>query len=257
MKARFIFFVLLFTFNILGCKIKKENRKYTTIENNGLTIKGYMISDTIFDDTVLFYNSTGNLFMKEFYANGKLNGVSEEFYPNGKIKMQTMYSNGLKNGLNRYFDSLGKPVYSDYFYYNLPVGPVVYYDSNEVASRFFFISFENRTLLDINYSTWKGVNEFVLNFINYTYELQKTDSVLQASLFLYLIQPPKISTKYSLYKRSKKNVDDQILVLNLSSEFPFHNYTLPILEDDYHYSLQLDIYDSILNKRSIIKREVW
>jgi len=206
---------------------------------------------------VYYYNSTGQLFRKEFYANGKLNDVSEEFYQNGKVKMKTMYSNGLKNGINRYFDSLGKQVYSDYFYYNLPVGPVVYYDSNEIASRFFFISFENRTLLDINYSTWKGVNEFVLNFINYTYEIQKTDSVLQAALFLYLIQPPKFSTKYSLFKRSKRNSDDQILVTNLSSEYPFNTYTLPILEDDYYYSIQLDIYDSIIGKRSIIKREVW
>lgn len=250
-----VFGFLLLT--VIGCSNKSEQRKYKIIEKDGLTVKGYVINDTLFDDTVYYYNSENIVVRKEVYVNGKISGLSEGFYDNGGIRDRIIYSNGLKNGANIYYDSLGRRIYSDNYYYNLSVGPIVYYDTLGIAQRFFFVSFDNRTLLDIDYKSWKGINDIVLNFINYSFQLQQTDSVHDASLFLYMMKPPRFSTKYSLYKRSKKNDDDQDLVTDISSEQPFIEYTLPILSDEYYYSIRLDIYDSIMNKRSIINRDVW
>lgn len=242
---------------VIGCGNKSEQRQYKVIEKDGLTVKGYVINDTIFDDTVSYYNSENIVVRKEVYVNGKVSGLSEGFYDNGGIRDRINYSNGLKNGVTIYYDSLGKKIYSDNYYYNLSVGPIVYYDTLGMAKRFFFVSFDNRTLLDIDYKSWKGIKDFVLNFINYSFQLQQADSVQEALLFLYIIRPPRFSTKYSLYKRSKKNDDDQDFITDLSSELPFIEYTLPILSNEYYYSIRLDIYDSVMNKRSIINREVW
>lgn len=248
--------LLLFFIAAVSCK-NNIDRKLRIIEKDGLTIKGYAIRDTIFDDTVYYYNSEDKLMRKELYANGKLNGFSEEFYNNGNIKSQTAYSNGLKNGANNYYNYFGKRIYSDNYYHDLAVGPVVYYDTSGMAKRFYFISFDNKTLLDIDYTVWKGVSDFVPKLVNYTYEIQQVDSVQQANIFLYIIKPPRFLTKYSLYKRNKKKDSDQTFIANLSSQQPFIDYSLPVLNEDYYYVLQLDIYDSIINKRSIINREVW
>jgi hypothetical protein len=68
---------------VIGCSNKSEQRKYKIIEKDGLTVKGYVINDTLFDDTVYYYNSENIVVRKEVYVNGKISGLSEGFYDNG------------------------------------------------------------------------------------------------------------------------------------------------------------------------------
>lgn len=248
--------MLAFLLPLIGCKDK--NKRYKVIEEDGITIKGYLINDSIFDDTMSYFNSAGVLLSKKLYKNGLLNGISKEFYPNGLLKSQTNYSNGLKNGSNLYYDLSGKCLYSDLFYYERPVGPITYFDSIGQPKRFFFITFDNRTLFDIDYLLWKGIdNELILNLVNYSYEYQQEDSVRKSSLFLYKISPPRFFTKYSLYKRLKSDNNQQSLIYDFSKPEVFEEISLPILDDKYYYSIRLNIYDSILKKELVINREVW
>lgn len=76
-----VFGFLLLT--VIGCSNKSEQRKYKIIEKDGLTVKGYVINDTLFDDTVYYYNSENIVVRKEVYVNGKISGLSEGFYDNG------------------------------------------------------------------------------------------------------------------------------------------------------------------------------
>lgn len=257
MKSVKVISLLLLCFLLIRCHKKESPKKYKTMEKDNLIIKGYVINDTLFDDTVYYYTSKKILKYKQVYSRGKLDGISQEFYPNGNLKTQTSYTNGLKNGQNHYFDSAGKRTYSDFYYHGLSVGPILYYNAKQEPSLFFFVSLDNQTLMEIDYESWKGVNDHILKLINYTYTVQQSDSVRQGALFVYFVKPPKFSTEYSLYKRNRNNQDEYHFVADLDDDLPFAEYTLPMLSKDFYYSIRLSVYDSLLNKKTIINREVW
>jgi hypothetical protein len=137
----------------------------------------------------------------------------------------------------------------------LPVGAVVYFNQNEEPKSFFFITLENETLVNIDYNEWHGIERIVQDCIYYTAHVQIADTSKEVSLFLYLIEPPRMSFKYSILKKTKATTDFTE-VKDINSVNPFVNITLPILLKDENYSIKLDVYDSILNKRSIIYKDV-
>lgn len=198
---------LIFLVSIIFFCTCKENskRKYKTITRNGITTKGYVLNDSLFEDTVFYYSQNDILLRKEFFKNGIKEGLSTEYYPNGIPRMQTYYSAGLKNGENSYFDTLGKCFYKDNYYYGLVVGQIIYFDSTESPKRYFFANLQNETLFDIEYKSWKGISDFVSNCINYTFHIQRSDTTHEGSLLLYLINPPKFSFKYSIFKINKNS----------------------------------------------------
>jgi hypothetical protein len=235
----------------------RNRPKLLTVERNGLTTTGLVINDSLFNDTVYTFDTKKRLVKKELFSFGKPNGLSVDYFTNGHLRTMSNYSNGLKHGSNYYFDTLGNVIYSDNYFYGLSVGPVVYYNNKGDESKCFFISLDNKTLLYVDYREWEGVSEIVPKLINYTYEHQKTDTVENMSLFLYLIKIPKLSLEYSIYKKSNSNSTDEIVFTKLTSDNPFIDLSLPVLNDSFYYSVQLKVYDSILNKSSIINKEIW
>lgn len=254
MRLHFILFLSIFFFS--SCKEVKKKR-YKIVNNNGITAKGYVINDTLFDGTVFYYNENNTLIRTEFFKEGKIEGLSTEYHSNGLPKIQTNYSAGKKNGVNAYFDSSGKCFYMDNYYYDLVVGPIIFFKNNEIPKRFFFANLQNETLIDIDYQSWNGVKDIIPNCINYTYNFERHDSTDQVSLLLYLISPPKFSFNYSILKVKRKSASEFSVVTKLENGEPFKNLVLPILPDSMYYSISLDIFDSILNKKTIVYKEVW
>lgn len=252
--VKVICILLLFTY-FIAC-VNKNNRTFTESNVDGFIVKGYKINDSLYDDTVCFYTSTGSLVRKEYYENGKLNGGSCTFYLNGVLKSETNFNNGRKLGVNNYFDSLGKKIYSDYYYYDIPVGPITYYNPDGTPKRFFFASMDNQTLMDFEYSSWTGVEKIARSLIYYTKEYEIADSIRDLSIFLYIIKPPKISTEYKIVRKNKKNTTDNLDVLKAESIYHFKIFSLPELSPDYFYSMQVTVYDSILNKKTVIRKEM-
>lgn len=241
---------------IISCGTNKQ-REFKEFRKKDRIVKGYILNDSSFDDTVYSFDLYGRLVQKDFYQQGKRQGNSFTYYSNGVVKGITKYIYGLKSGENYYFDTSGKRFYSDFYYYDLSVGPVIYYDSAGMPKKFVFISLENKTLIDIDYRNWKGVNEIALDFINYTYEEIKEDSEKKMYLFIYLIKPPRFSIKYTLLKRNKKDQRKYLFVQEINSKYPFAGITVPVLNDSLFYSITLNVYDSILKRNTIIDKEVW
>lgn len=242
---------------IVCCNSKREEHEFRTIEKDGFKIQGYFINDSILDGTAIFYNTNNEIVFKKTYKKGVLDGIFEEYYPNSNVKFRSTYKDGLKHGESFFFDSLEACKYSDFYFFNLPVGPITYFQKAQLASRFIFVSLENKTVLDIDYSSWNGIEKYVRNFITYTYVVEKSDPDGYASLLLYIINPPKFMTNYALYKRSKNSIANEIFVMDLNSKNPFFQSTLPLPDENSYYIIKLDVYDSILNKRTIINREVY
>ena len=255
MRIYFIFLLSILSF--MGCK-ENTDRKFKEIEKNGITAKGYVINDTLFDDTVYYYNKDNVVIRKEFFKIGKKYGLSIDYHSNGVPKIQTMYPDGLKNGFNSYFDTAGNCFYRDYYYYyDLVTGPIEFYYENRMPKRFFFVNLQNETLMDIDYNYWAGIKNIVPNCINYTYNIQKEDTIRKASLLLYLINPPRFSFMYSLLELKRKSDEEVSVVHEFENSMPFENLSLPLLPDSLYYSIRLAVYDSLLRKKTIINKEVW
>jgi antitoxin component YwqK of YwqJK toxin-antitoxin module len=249
-------FLLLLSIAAISCK-NNSDRKFRITIKDGITTKGYVIKDTVFDDTVLYYDQRNILIRKDYFKNGKIDGVSIDYFPNGRPMKIINYRNGLKNGYSAYYDSSGKCYYEDFYYYDLIVGPVVYKDEQEYPRRFFFVNLQNETLMDIDYQNWNGVEKLVPYCVNYVYNRQRKDSIDEMSLFLYLIKPPKMSFEYSVLKRNKNIRNYFSEVLKVKNDAPFVNLILETLPDSLYYSVRLSVYDSIQNKKTVIDKEIW
>jgi hypothetical protein len=251
MKVYIIILMLL----IVSCN-NDTKKNIFSIRKNNMVLKGYVINDSIFNDTVYYYNFSGKLLRKDKFSNGKLNGVSIDYHFNGKPRMVSYYSNGLKNGTNSYFDTAGICYYKDYYYYDLPVGPIIYFNKDGSPKSYFFINIQNETLFNINYKNWDGINKVDMKCINFTANSQRVDSTHKIFLLLYLLNPPKFSFEYTIVKKKRNSENGFVKLFMITNDFPFKNLILPELLNDENYAIQLNIYDSLLNKRNVIFKDI-
>ena len=255
-------FVLLFL-GLLFIACKEPNSKHivaiskhvVTIKRGTTIIKGD-INGSIFNDTILYYNLANDLIRKSYFRNGKEQGIAIDFYSNGLPRITTYFSDGLKNGYNSYYDSTGKCYYRDFYYYDLNVGPIEYLSKGQIPKRYFFVSLENETLLDINYNEWKGVKDIIAKCINFKSDFQRVDTTREITLLLYLIAPPRLSFDYSILKKKKDAGVNFQEVQMVKSVLPFINITLPILPTNEQYTIGLNIYDSLLNKKTVVYKDL-
>lgn len=255
MHKLYVILILLF----IACKSNKNNInvKTTTIRKGDLIISGHILSDSTYDDTITYTSNDGNLVRKETYKNGRQNGLQIEYYTNGHQMSIMSFENGLKNGFSQYYDSIGKLIYSDFYYYNLTVGPIIYYDSSDNPKRYFFSNLQNEDLLDINYKNWKGISSIVNKCINFTTNKIRRGDESKLEVLMYLINPPKFSFEYSVFKKKLVSQDDSFTnVKTISNNFPFKYIELPMLNKDEQYLIGLTVYDSILNKKTIVYKDL-
>lgn len=247
--------ILIFSFLLFACN--KNSRKKFEKQINGYLVKGYVINNTIYDDTLYYYDSEGLLARKDFFREGKLNGPSIDFFSNGRPSMIINYSEGLKNGDNSYFDTSGKCYYKDFYYYDLVTGPIIYFDTSQNPKSYYFANLQNETIFTIDYKNWKGIESVVEKCINYTVNEQVRDSVNENQILLYLIRPPKLMFDYELYKKNKIHKDEIKINVDIKTNLPFINLTLPEPKENEYYTVKLSIYDSILRKKTIIYKDIW
>lgn len=250
MRFRHIFLC----FFIISCN-NLDYKKSKTIRVNNEIIKGEIINDTILNDTIYSYDLNSNLKRKEYFNHGKREGLSVEYYNNRPSRI-TAFSDGLRNGYSSYLDSFGRIYYKDYCYYDIVVGPIIYYNINEQPKKYFFVNLQNETLLEIEYQKWNGVKDIYSKCINFTANLQKRDTMREIGLLLYLINPPKFSFEYALFKRKVDKEDDFTELMKIKHDGPFVNIALPVLPINEQYAIGLNIYDSILNKNTIVYKDV-
>ena len=244
--------VLILVF--LSCS-QRSGKTNITKHQDGLILKGYAV-DSIFDDTVFYYNNENQLVKQEKLSKGEKDGISVEYYPNGTPISVSYYSDGLKNGYTSYYNSSGKPRYQDFHYYGLVVGPILYFDSLGAPKRYFFASLENQTLIHIDYKSWSGITSILTKCINFTSNIQLWDTVQKVNLLLYLPQPPKLAFEYSIVKKKDLVENKFDHVLAVKHDKPFKILTLPALSKDESYFVQLDVYDSIFKKETVVIKKV-
>ncbi len=78
----------------------KDNSAYTIFYNQkGNKVSEGKVVDKNYEGEWKYYHLDSKVVMtREFYKNGKLDGVREVYYPNGKTAEIATYTNGIKNG---------------------------------------------------------------------------------------------------------------------------------------------------------------
>jgi hypothetical protein len=217
-------------------------------------VKGEISGDTNFNGPISYYDLNSQLLKMSYFKNGKQEGKSILYDDNGTPRAVTSFSDGLQNGDNLYFDSSGRNYYKDFYYYNIPVGPVIYLDNTGIPKRFFFISLQNETLMDIDYRNWKGVRSIYSSCINFS-SIRKDEG--QISVFLYLINPPRFSFRYAIVKKKVTEKEDSFTeVKHISSGLPFVQFLLPVLVPGEQYAVSVRVYDSLLSRETIGYKDV-
>ena len=115
-------------------KTFKENDN--TAEVVHLTKKGKVVSEGLMKDKnrigewVYYHEKSKNVMTREFYLDGKLEGLKTTYYINQKITEELRYKNGVKEGLNNYYSPDGVLLKKLTYKNEQLEGGAFYYDSN-------------------------------------------------------------------------------------------------------------------------------
>lgn len=101
--------------------------KYFTPKGK-LVSEGKMKLKDRIGEWIYYHKNSKEVMTREFYKNGKLDGVVTTYYPNGKITEEINYSNGLKEGANNYYSYEGVLLKKLLYKNDKLHGPAIYYD---------------------------------------------------------------------------------------------------------------------------------
>lgn len=253
---KIIIFFLLF---IISCN---ERKKYIFIDGQK-AICNNILKDSILNGETYFYDSNNILKGIYSYHNGHLNGEAFEFYPSGEVKTKMNYLNGKFNGIMIHFDSSTSSRIIENYYYGLKSGSRL--EINEkLDSIFYFFSLEGNELFKLDYDSIKGkyIDDVYKNYFFYKISSTEIENQLykEPSIFLYKINPPKFRFTYSViqidssYKTLKSIY--QFNEKEFFEEYYFNENQIDSIRKskNSYLALKLDIYDSLNNKKTEMKK---
>lgn len=103
--------------------------KYFT-KKGKLVSEGNMKGKMHIDEWVYYFEKSKEVMTREFYENGKLNGLKTTYFPNGKIAEEANYLEGDLEGEALYYSHTGVLLKKLNYKQNKLVGPATYYDTN-------------------------------------------------------------------------------------------------------------------------------
>jgi len=115
--------------------IKTFDNKDNTAQVVYLTKKGKVISKGTMEgknrigEWVYYHKKATSIMTKEFYTNGKLDGIKITYYLNKKIAEEIAYKNGIKEGINNYYSFEGVLLKKLIYKNDELHGPAYYYDA--------------------------------------------------------------------------------------------------------------------------------
>lgn len=245
-----VVFVLFFT----ACVSKPKNQEIEIIINDSVKAKGDIRianNDTTFEGQINFYDRhSGNLVEKANYQKGLIDGERVMFYDNGIAFTTTSYSDGKLNGYSTIFNRDGQIIQKNFYYYDIPTGPIETYNFDSLVS-FSFYSLEGERLIHINYDSVK-VNPLTSTDLLFFLYRQIPFSQLNTNrshittvgtdYFLYTPAPPKLNFRYSLVLLNNNN--EEKVLKSFDRKEIFSNFSLSVQpRNGEKYAIKLIAFD--------------
>lgn len=115
--------------------IKTFKVKDNTATVQYFTIKGKLVSEgkmkgkKRFGEWVYYHEKSPEVMTREFYTDGKLDGMKTTYYINGQITEEMAFVNGLKEGPNNFYSPEGVLIKELKYENDKLHGPATYYDA--------------------------------------------------------------------------------------------------------------------------------
>jgi len=130
----------VFKFYCSDCKskptiVKTFNEKNNIAQVKYYTKKGKLVSEgemkgkIRIGEWLYYHEKSKNIMTKEYYKNGKLDGLKITYYLNNKIAEEIQYNNGLKEGKDNYYAPSGTLLKKLIYKNDELHGPASYYDA--------------------------------------------------------------------------------------------------------------------------------
>lgn len=241
MKQLCICLVIIFVTSCNGKSGKTERKRI-----GDKFIETTFINDTTYQGLTKYYSLSNVLESEIEFKNGIKNGYAKNYYSNGDIHDSMTFVNGLAHGYHFVFDSTSNLDYKDFFYNGRKVGGLFFY-RNGFINEYDFVSFDEDLLYKAMYDNKESVMEFGGQIINMHTSLRLVDNKPENILFLYILNPPNITVKYSIgifdsIQQRKESIKSISQTDNM-----FVEIILPQIRKRASYFVQADYADS-LNK---------
>jgi hypothetical protein len=224
MKCILSYYIIILI--LLSCNPKKGSNIV-----DGYKVIGEINNDSTFEGIIKFYDTSSGLIAREaLYTHGILNGQVKEYNKTGNILSVSNYENNRLNGTVSIFDVKGNLIKSDFYFYDLRVGPSITFKMNEPIT-YNFNSLEGDVLLSINYDSLDLLQTlkdgcFFYKFYLYDEVLQDGSKTNIKELFLYTPNPPKYNFKYSIIELDSNGLEAKELYI-YDNKTPWSVYSLP------------------------------
>lgn len=218
------------------------------------TLSGKYINDTIPHGIIETFDALGHIVSKENYKYGVLDGEAVYYYKErGTIKVKANFVNGLQAGMKYAYDSSGNLINAVNYYFDKEIGSDFSYDSLGMITEYSFQNFET----DMLYYCYFDNKSKKYVYPSDAYLIKaKTQIVLinnkdeMLSIFLYLLNPPKLRLEYRICVSNEK--DSLLTVKQAPSDNFYYEYSLRLRDNKQKVAIVLDRYDSALQKKMII-----
>lgn len=190
---------------VLTWQCVNRHSKRKVLVEEGIVAVGDIRTDTTYHGLINFYNdSTGKLLSTAHYINDTLDGESIDYYPNGSIYGKQYFENGKQIGYTYIYDSLGYLTSQHYTYFDIVMGPSIYW-RDSIPLSYYFYSFDSKLLMSIEYDQIRGrrIADVVDNQL-FFFEIRPGAPVgdstgkVRNQIFLYYPQPPLFNFEYSI-----------------------------------------------------------
>lgn len=249
--------ILIFISILLpSCAQQQEQKQQKKrIQKDGYMMEGNIENDSIFQGVINYYDiNTNKLVYQATFLNNVKNGLAINYYPNGVKQDKVFFVSGKKNGEHIGYDSTGKITYKDYYYYGKQLGPISFYKEDGSIKEYYFVNFEGETLLYRSYVNLPKKQEDPRDYFYMYISEALENEVKKIEIFLYIIQLPKFSFKYSICMQDSNNHITHIK--NIPNDQVFYQAYLSPLVGKQNYCITLNVFDSTTQKNQVIIKEI-
>ena len=251
---KYIIILIFSSTLLLSCtQGQKQEQKKRRIQKDGYIMEGNIESDSTFQGVINYYDiNTNKLVYQATFLNNVENGLAINYYQNGMKKDEVNFVLGKEYGAHIIYDTTGKIISKNYYYYGRKLGPDCIYKEDGSIKEYYFADFEGKVLLYYSYDDPPTVQQehpekyFPEGYFNMNTSYTVEDGVLKMKLFLYIIQLPKHSFRYSICKDSNDLI---VHIKDIPNNEVFYQTTLPILTGKQNYCVGLNIFDSTTQKK--------
>lgn len=202
--------------------------------------------DTLFADTIKYFNEEGKLVFKSNYVNNKLEGLSLEFYPNGIIKSEASYLSNELHGIAKNYDSMGNLVNSANFFHGLQAGGQMDY-IGQFDSLYTFSSLESYRLYNSEYQNDSTCIEDG-HTLNYSVSPVNENGTMKYQVFVYVVEPPHKKLTYKIFDKNLVSGDSTLLAESSGGDNFFFIVKLSEPKKGHKYFFSVSAYYPIQNK---------